>query len=44
VMVFLLAANVEQVPGRLAQEPRLLLEFSKRGLRKMLTALQHATR
>lgn len=44
VVVLLLAANVEQVPGRLAEEAGLLLELSKRGLRKLLTALQHAAR
>ncbi len=44
VMVFLLAANVEQIPGCLTGEPGLLPEFPQRGFRKMLAALQHAAR
>ncbi len=44
VVVFLLAANVEQIPGCLAGEPGLFPEFSQRGFHEMLAALQHAAR
>lgn len=40
VMMLLLASEVEEILGRLAGELCFLLEFSKRGVREMLPALE----
>lgn len=44
VMVLLLATEVEEMLGRLAGELSLFLEFSKRGVRAMLTPLENPAR